>query len=52
MVDMKGNNHIKIKSLSIDISCLTDVMVLNDIIEQAAGQQSVASEHGGKTNIS
>lgn len=26
---------------------ITDVMVLNDIIEQAAGRQSRASEHGG-----
>lgn len=26
----------------------TDVMVLNDIIEQAAGRQSRASDHGGK----
>lgn len=25
-----------------------DVMVLNDIIEQAAGRQSGASDHGGK----
>lgn len=25
-----------------------DVMVLNDIIEQAAGRHSRASEHGGK----
>lgn len=25
-----------------------DVMVLNDIIEQAAGRQSRASDHGGK----
>lgn len=26
-----------------------DVMVLNDIIEQAAGRQSETSDHGGKS---
>lgn len=26
---------------------MKDVMVLNDIIEQAAGRQSHASDHGG-----
>lgn len=29
-----------------------DVMVLNDIIEQAAGRQSGASDHGGKREAS
>jgi len=30
---------------------LADVMVLNDIIEQAAGHQSQASDHGGKSAV-
>lgn len=30
---------------------ILDVMVLNDIIEQAAGRQSGASDHGGKFKI-
>lgn len=29
---------------------ILDVMVLNDIIEQAAGRQSRDSDHGGKYN--
>lgn len=29
----------------------TDVMVLNDIIEQAAGRQSHQSDHGGNLTI-
>lgn len=28
-----------------------DVMVLNDIIEQAAGRHSRASDHGGKLSL-
>lgn len=30
---------------------IADVMVLNDIIEQAAGRHSRASEHGGECDI-
>lgn len=57
VVDMKGivvcgtthDVHVdKIDSLSIDASIFfADVMVLNDIIEQA-GRHSRASDHGGK----
>lgn len=34
--------------LLINLSYILDVMVLNDIIEQAAGRHSRASDHGGE----
>lgn len=33
---------------SNSLYAIVDVMVLNDIIEQAAGRQSRADDHGGK----
>lgn len=40
-------------SLIINFTLLfqLDVMVLNDIIEQAAGRHSRASDHGGKCSL-
>jgi hypothetical protein len=41
--------HIKTYDYINELCVLSsDVMVLNDIIEQAAGRQSRASEQGGK----
>lgn len=55
VVDMKGK--LLVKETTIENSTLiklhnsfscSDVMVLNDIIEQAAGRHSRASDHGGE----
>lgn len=54
VVDMKGNCGRPKRRLSQAITTLEfilDVMVLNDIIEQAAGRQSRASEHGGEQSF-
>lgn len=50
VVDMKGNlveSGVAYSMLTLPRSFL-DVMVLNDIIEQAAGRHSQTSDHGGK----
>lgn len=51
VVDMKGGfdttvNIIQLKLMNFFVS-FSDVMVLNDIIEQAAGRHSRASDRGG-----
>lgn len=54
VVDMKGNCGRPDWWLSNAITSLEfvlDVMVLNDIIEQAAGRHSRASEHGGEKSF-
>ena len=42
---------MKIFFCSVATFHIADVMVLNDIIEQAAGRHSRASEHGGECDI-
>lgn len=49
MVDMKGGSNRSVDPHELhSLNLFADVMVLNDIIEQAAGRQSGGSDHGGK----
>lgn len=50
VVDMKGwhDNPNIINDWFSNFDVILDVMVLNDIIEQAAGRHSRASDHGGE----
>lgn len=50
VVDMKGESSRESTPLMTSLKSpeFIDVMVLNDIIEQAAGRHSRASDHGGK----
>lgn len=47
VVDMKGGFFVKEIVKNSNFVTIVDVMVLNDIIEQAAGRHSRASDHGG-----
>lgn len=46
--DRENSSLIKLQCSLLLYPLSLDVMVLNDIIEQAAGRHSRASDHGGK----
>lgn len=54
VVDMKGKHRYRVtfrivKGDNVEFHInFSDVMVLNDIIEQAAGREMAEAEHGGK----